>query len=121
MPQLKGHNESSAKRKVHSTKCPTNETGDILYYQISRTPESYRTKGSKHTQAEWKARKSQTQGQNQPKTNKENNIKNQIHKLVFEKIYRIDKPLAKLTKGLRGSIQINKIRIERETQQQKPR
>ena len=38
----------------------------------------------------------------------------QTQKLVLEKINKIDKPLAKLTKGLRGSIQINKIRNEKE-------
>jgi hypothetical protein len=32
----------------------------------------------------------------------------------FEKINKIDKPLARLTKGHRGSIQINKIRNEKE-------
>jgi hypothetical protein len=33
----------------------------------------------------------------------------------FERINKIDKPLAKLTKGPRGINQINKIRIKRET------
>ena len=33
--------------------------------------------------------------------------------LFFERINKIDKHLAKLTKGLRGSIQINKIRNEK--------
>jgi hypothetical protein len=33
--------------------------------------------------------------------------------VVFERINKIDKPLAKLTKGLRNSIQINKIRNEK--------
>ena len=32
----------------------------------------------------------------------------------FERINKIDKPLSKLTKGSRGSIQINKIRNEEE-------
>jgi hypothetical protein len=31
----------------------------------------------------------------------------------FEKINKIDKPLARLTRGLRNGIQINKIRSER--------
>jgi hypothetical protein len=34
--------------------------------------------------------------------------------LFFEKIHNLDKPLAKLTKGHRESIQINKIRKETE-------
>jgi hypothetical protein len=35
-------------------------------------------------------------------------------KCVLEKIHKIDKPLAKLTKLQRDSIQINKIRNEKE-------
>ena len=38
---------------------------------------------------------------------------NQYKIWFFEKINKIDKPLAKLTKGLWGSIQINKIRNEK--------
>jgi hypothetical protein len=33
IPKLMGHNESSTKRKFHSTKHPGNETGDILNQQ----------------------------------------------------------------------------------------
>ena len=29
-----GHNESSAKRRIHSTKCPGKEIGEILNYQL---------------------------------------------------------------------------------------
>jgi hypothetical protein len=38
---------------------------------------------------------------------------NKTRSWFFEKINKIDKPLAKLTKGPRGSIQINKIRNEK--------
>jgi hypothetical protein len=38
---------------------------------------------------------------------------NQSRSWFFEKIYKIDKHLAKLTKGHRGSILINKIRNEK--------
>ena len=52
-----------------------------------------------------------TQGQNQPNRNKANNKRNQQMKSwFFERINKIDKPLAKLTKGPKGSIQVNKIR-----------
>jgi hypothetical protein len=47
-----GHNENSAKRKSHRTKCSDKETGEILHYEVNSTPESYRTKGYKHTQEE---------------------------------------------------------------------
>jgi hypothetical protein len=36
----------------------------------------------------------------------------------FEKINKIDKPLARLTRGHRDSILMNKIEMKRETQQQ---
>ena len=38
---------------------------------------------------------------------------NKTKSWIFEKINKIDKPLAKLTKGDRDSIQINKIRNEK--------
>ena len=38
---------------------------------------------------------------------------NKIKSGFFEKMSKIDKPLAKLTKGHRDSIQINKIRNEK--------
>jgi hypothetical protein len=30
LPKFMGHNENNAKRKIHSTKCPSKETGEIL-------------------------------------------------------------------------------------------
>jgi hypothetical protein len=55
-----------------------------------------------------------TQGQNQPNRNKANNKRNQQMKSwFFERINKIDKLLGKLTKGPRGSNQINKIRNEK--------
>ena len=34
-----GHNESSAKRKVHSTKCPIKENGESTHWRLNSTPE----------------------------------------------------------------------------------
>ena len=39
-----GHNESSAKRKIHSIKCPGKETEEILCQQLNITPESLEQK-----------------------------------------------------------------------------
>jgi hypothetical protein len=47
---------------------------------------------------------------NQVETKRTKPIINQIRSWFFEKINNIDKPLARLTKGHRNSIQINKIR-----------
>ena len=53
-------------------------------------------------------------GQNQPSGNKKNYSKNQPkRRWFFEKINKIDKPLARLTKGHKDSILINKIRNEK--------
>jgi hypothetical protein len=45
-----GHNASSVKRKIHSTKYLYIEIGEIPYKQLNSTPESSRTERIKHTQ-----------------------------------------------------------------------
>ena len=55
----------------------------------------------------------QTQSWNQPSWNKKNDTKNQQYHEFFKKISKIDKPLAKLTKEHKDSIQINKIKNEK--------
>ena len=50
---------------------------------------------------------------NQIETKKTIQRINKTKSWFFERINKIDKPLAKLTKGLRDSIQINKIRNEK--------
>jgi hypothetical protein len=51
--------------------------------------------------------------QNKTKQRKTIQIINQIRSLLFEKINKIDKPLARLTRGNRDSILINKVRNEK--------
>jgi hypothetical protein len=46
------HNESSAKRKTHSSKCLQKETGQRIHQQLDSIPESSRIKRSKFTQEE---------------------------------------------------------------------
>jgi hypothetical protein len=50
-----GQDESSVKRKIHSTKCPGKETRVSLHKELDSPPESSRTKGSKYTLEEKKA------------------------------------------------------------------
>jgi Rps23 Pro-64 3,4-dihydroxylase Tpa1-like proline 4-hydroxylase len=50
---------------------------------------------------------------NQVETRRTIQIINQMRSWFFEKISKIDKPLARLTRGHRDSILINKIRIEK--------
>ena len=35
-----GHNVSSSKRKVHSTKCPIKENGESTHWRLNSTPKS---------------------------------------------------------------------------------
>jgi hypothetical protein len=61
------------------------------------------------------SRKKSNSVQNEPNGNK-NYSKNQPNEeLLLEKINKMDKPLARLTKGHRESILINKIRNEKGT------
>ena len=57
-----GHKESSAKRKVNSTKCLHKEIGEINWREQLSIPEISRTKRSKHTQEEYMTGNSQTLG-----------------------------------------------------------
>jgi hypothetical protein len=52
MPMLMRNNESSVKRKIHSTKCFYKESGEIPYMQLNSTLKSSRAARSKHTQVE---------------------------------------------------------------------
>jgi hypothetical protein len=68
----------------------------------------------KFTQEEWTAGNNQTRGWNQPSGHKKNYSSiNQTRNLFFENIIKIDKPLARRTRGHRDSILINKIRNEK--------
>jgi hypothetical protein len=60
----------------------------------------------------------QARGQNQPKRKQKETKRaiqriNQTRSLFFEKINKIDKPLARLTRGYMDSILINKIRNQK--------
>ena len=108
-----GHNESSGKKKTHSSKCLL-ETEESLHYQLNSTSESSKTKRSKYTQEE------QTTGNKLKAEIKQIEKKRTIQRVnktrsqFFEKINKIDdKPLTRLTRGHRDSIQINKIRNEK--------
>ena len=52
-----GKNKSSAKRKIHSTKCPDKEVGEILHYQLNNTPESSRKKKKERKKEKRKIKK----------------------------------------------------------------
>ena len=82
------------------------------HLQLDNAPESSGTKRSQCTNEDQMTGNNQIQGQNQPNRNKKNYKKNQQDQF-FEKIDKIDTPLARLTKGHRGTTQTIKIRNEK--------
>jgi hypothetical protein len=108
-----GHNESNSKRKTHSSECLQKETGESIHEQFDSTPESSIKKGSRFT------KRSRSQAIikfrakiNQVETKRTIQRINQTRFLFFEKINKIDKLFATLTRGHMDSILINKIRKE---------
>ena len=111
------------KRKVHSTKCLHKEIGEVSYKQFKSILQSSRGKQKQKQKLKQKKPKKQTNKTeaNIPKRSRHQEIvkfRAKISKLetrgTIQRINNIDKLLAKLTKGHRGGIQINKIRNEKE-------
>jgi hypothetical protein len=102
------HTDSSAKRKIHNTKCLHKEIGGILYWQLYSTPESSRTKKEAKTpkRSRWQEISKVWAEISQLETKRTIHRLNKTKSWFFEKINKIDKPFAKLTKGHRDSIQI---------------
>ena len=116
-PQPVGHCKSSAKGKVHSNTGITQETSHInnltlylkqLEKEEMKNPRVSRRKEILKIRAEINA-----------KETKETIAKiNKTKSWFFERINKIDKPLARLIKKQREKNQINKIRNEMERSQQ---
>jgi hypothetical protein len=112
-----GHNESSGKRKTHSAskkKLTRAYTSSLTAYLKAPEQKEADTPKRNRQQEIIKLRAEI----NQIETNKQTNKKTiqrikKTRSWFFEKINRIDKPLARLTRGHRDSIQINKIRTEK--------
>ena len=108
-----GHNESSAKKKTHSSECLQKETGESIHQQLNSSSKSTRSKRSKYIQEEQKAGNNLSAEINEVETKRTIQRINKTKSWFFEKINKIDKLLAKLTKGHGDSVQINKIRNEK--------
>jgi hypothetical protein len=109
------NNESNDKKKTHSSKCLQKETGERAYtssltahLKALEQKEANRAKRSR-LQEIIKIRAEINQ------TERKITIQriNQTRSWFFEKINKIDKPLARLTSGHRDSILIHKIRNEK--------
>jgi hypothetical protein len=98
-----GHNESSAKRKIHSAKCLHNKIRKFSCQQFRSTYQSSRRK--KEIENTLKRSRNQEIIKIKPEKN-QLGTKNTIQRIntknwFFEKINKIDKLLAKLTKRQR--------------------
>jgi hypothetical protein len=103
-----GHNEISAKRKTHSSECLQKETAESLHYSLTTHLKAAGAPSRSRQQEIIKLRAEI----NQIETKRTIQRINKPSSWFLEKINKIDKPLARLTRGHRDSIQINKIRNE---------
>ena len=106
-----GHNESISRRKTHSSKCLQKELGRAHTSSLTTHLKSLELKQANSPQRSRRQKIIKLRGKiNQVETRRTNQRINQTRIWFFEKINKIDKPLARLTRGHRKSILINKIR-----------
>jgi hypothetical protein len=97
-----------AKRKTHK------ETGESIHWQLNSQSESSRTKRSKTPKRSRQQEIIKFWVEiNQVKPKRTIQRINKIRSWFFEKINKIDKPLARLTRGHKDSILVYKIRNEK--------
>ena len=111
-----GHNESISKRKTHSSECLQKK---LERAHISSLTTHLKALEQKEANSPKKSRpqeiiKLRTEI-NQVETKRTIQRINQTRSWFFEKINRIDKPLARLTRGHRDNILISKSEMKRET------
>ena len=109
-----GHNESISKRKTHSSEClqkkleRAHTSSLTTHLKALEQKEAYLHKRSRQEE------RIKLRGEiNQVETRRTIQRIYQTRSWFFEKINKIDKPLARLTRGHRDSILINKVRNER--------
>ena len=108
-----GLSKSSSKSEVHSNSSSSQETRKISNKQSNLTPKTTR-KRTKKTQNQQKERNHKIKAEiNEIETKKTIAKINKIESWFFEKINKIDKPLARLIKKQREWTQINKNRNEK--------
>jgi hypothetical protein len=109
-----GHNESISKRKTHRSECLQKKL-DIAHISSLRT--HLKALQQKEANSPKRSRRQEIiifRGEiNKVETRRAIQRINQMRSFFFEKINKIDKPLARITRGHRESILINKIRNEK--------
>ena len=105
-----GCSKSSSKREVYSNSISPQETRKISNKQCNHTPKATRERRTKKTQSQWNERNHKFRAQiNEIETKKTIAKINKTKSWFFEKINKIDKPLARLIKKKRERTQINKL------------
>jgi hypothetical protein len=110
IPKLMGQNERSVKSKTQSYDCFHKEIGESTLIAPPKALDQNEANASKMSR--WQEIIKYMAEINQLGTKRIVQRINKTRNWFFEKINKIDKPLAKLTRGHRNSIQINKIRNE---------
>ena len=93
------HYESSAKWKIHSTKCPIKENGESTHWRLNSTPENSRKKEADSPRRSRRLEIIKLRAEiNKIETQKTIQRINETKSWFLEKIKKIDKPLSKLIK-----------------------
>ena len=110
-----GHNENSAKRKTHHSECLQKETRERAYTSsLTAHLEDLELKeANSPKRSRWQEIIKLRAEINQVETKRTIQRINQTRSWIIKKIKKIDKPLARLTRGHRDSILINKIKNEK--------
>ena len=109
-----GCSKSNSRREVYSNTILPQETRKISNKQPNLTPKEIRERRTKNPQVSRRKRIINISTEINKKEMKETIAKiNQTKSWFFEKINKIDKPLAKLIKKKKEKIQINRIRNEK--------
>jgi hypothetical protein len=108
-----GHKESISKRKIHSSECCQNEAGERERAHTSSLTAHLKAVEEKEAnspkRSRWQEIIKLRAEINQVETKGTIQRINETRSCFFEKINKIDKPLARLTRGHRDHILINKI------------
>ena len=109
-----GYSKSSSKREIYSNTILPQETRKTLNRQPNFTPKATGKRRRKNPKVSRRKEIIKIQAEINEKEVKETVVKiNKTKSWFFEKINKIDKPLARLIKKEREKTQINKIRNEK--------
>ena len=114
-----GCSKSSSKREIYSNTTLPQEIRKTSNRQPNFTPKTGGKRGTKNPQNQQKERNHEDPGRNKSKRNEETIVKiNKTESWFFDKINKIDKPLARLIKKKETTIKSTKLEMKKERLQQ---